>query len=291
MTTHPAVEALRSALALATRCVEEVSASGDDAAALACVIELDEALEELPALHRAVTALIGLASPGPEAGEHVSGRAAQASDIAAGLGSLRTALSTASQHEAELQALLAERSSLRDKITALRRLERLSTALGELEGQRQLIDDRLKALRQPVEKAEIAVLRGAVDLVRLTDERREALLPRVRESLDQAAAAQSALADVEAELTRHRTDRAEAARRHEELTTLHREGIAAMRAQAAANLRVAEALGAPGGDGLSQVAEVVRDVQTRLAEVDGVLATALDTRQAEGVRAKVHANR
>lgn len=290
MTTHPAVEALRSALALATRSIDEVTASGDDASALACVIELDDALEELPALRRAVTALMTLASPGPDATRHIADRTAGASDIALGLGALRTALSAASQHEAEFRTLLAERTSLHDKITALRRLERLSTALGELEGQRQLIDDRLKALRQPVEKAEIAVLRGAVDLVRLTDERREALLPRVRQALDQAAAAQSALADVEAELDRHRTERAEAARRYDELTALHREGIAAMRAQAAADLRVAEALGAPGGDGLSQVTEVVRDVQTRLAEVDEVLATALDARQAEGVRAKVRAN-
>lgn len=290
---HPAVEALRalrSALALATSRIDEVTAAGDDADALACVIELDDALEELPPLRRATATLIALASPGEEAGRHVAGREAQAAEITEDLGALRTALSAAQRREAEFQATLVQHAELRDKITTLRRVERLGAALGELEGQRQLIDDRLAALKQPVEKAESAVARGAADLVRLTDERREALRPHVRESLERAAAAQAALAAVEAELARHRAELTEATRRHDELAALHREGIAAVRAHAAADLRVAEALGAPDRDGLGRVTEVVRDVQTRLAEVDVLLAAVLGARQAEGVRSKVRAN-
>ena len=214
------LRALRWALAWAAAALDELVVADDDVRALEGVIQLDQALEEVPALRRVLPALLDLADTGPDVARHLTDRTAETAAVTARLGPLREAVASASAREEEWRGAVGEHEALQARLVELRRLERLAAALGELEGQRQLIDDRLAALVQPVTGAERAVARGSADLLRLTEERRSALDPQVRDLLERADAAQRDLAASEAAMAAKESELAGLARRHEELLSL-----------------------------------------------------------------------
>jgi len=280
------VSGLRTALETCAAAFGGAAIADDDVDALRAVIALDDALEALAWLRAALPPWLQRAEAGADVAAHLDA-ALDAGDLAGTLAGLRAAIDGAARREQEHNARIAELRELRDRVVTLRRLERLATALGELEGQRQAIDARIAELVGPVKSAENALSRGATDLIRLSEERCAALTPQVRDALRRAEEAEGRRQAAERALAAADEQAGRSRERFDALRAAQGERLSAMRRHLAADRAVAEGLseaGALPADGLDAATAALGDIQRRLDRVDGVLAEALDAARAEAPR-------
>ncbi|MGH3901245.1 MAG: hypothetical protein ACRDTA_23945, partial [Pseudonocardiaceae bacterium] len=252
-----------------------------------------DALGELTKLTDVVPSLVATARPGPAVEEYLRECTEALSRLTGGTTRTRTVLAELRQREAELRARVAEHEELLARVTELRRLERLAGALDELQAQREVIDARLAAITAPVIETEQVLGAGAVELVRLTEGRWEALQPAVRASLEQAAEAQARLQIVEQDLRGQESAFMAASARHDELRTEHELRVAALRVHTQADREVADALAAFDGthgedvSGLGRTRALLDDVDRQLREADVVLARILGERQQRAEQTRI----
>ncbi|MFI2424346.1 hypothetical protein ACH5A7_09620 [Streptomyces sp. NPDC018955] len=284
-----------AALGASLRWAAEVLAEGrdDGVAALEGVFGLYDALEEVPALAAEAPLLVAAARPGERPAEQLEKRLAELTALHERLRADRTALERLADAEDELRRRLADHAELRDRITELRRLERLVDTLDALSGQRRVVDERLEALRSRDTSAEQTLAADCGALVRLSEDQLDALAPRTREALHRAEESGERLAAEERELARVTSELDERSRRLEAVRAALGERIPQLERYARADRELAEALSAWGhadGDGggahgdrlvktgtaLEHARLAAADVERRLGEIDRVLREALD---------------
>jgi chromosome segregation ATPase len=269
-----ALAALRWAAAWSQGALAEATAGGPEPA-IEAVALLDDALTELSGALRAVPDLVTAAQPGGAVESYLRAREAEVEQVTAELGSLR-------ERAESLRNRLAELAPLRAEVAELRRLERLVTALDELNESRRLISERLAVLKARTAEPENGIATNGAELVRLSREQVALLAPRAREALEELGSAQAELAEVSSRARQAREELAEVASRHAELAAERDQRVAELTAHAAVDRAIAEALtAAPGFDAdkpaLTQVRAATEEVEQRLAALDEVLAKALKT--------------
>jgi DNA repair exonuclease SbcCD ATPase subunit len=247
-----ALHALRRAAEWATAVLSAAAASGDDAEALAALAELDPAMAGLARLSGVLPDVLTASFPGGPVEEQTRERSADLERLAAAVASQRSALDALSGTAAQVQAKVAEHERLRERVAELRRLERMAEVLGELQQQRQAIEDRLAALAAPVADVEGGLVRGCTDVIRLSQEHLARLEPQARDLLERANAGQARLAGVEQDMRQQEAALAAAAQRTAQLRELHETRAAALQAHAQADREVAEAIGVLTGAGDQQ---------------------------------------
>ncbi|MFF7976101.1 hypothetical protein [Streptomyces sp. NPDC007905] len=284
--------ALGASLRWASEALAEIRDDGG-VAALEGLFGLYDALEEVPALAAEAPRLVAAARPGERPAEQLDKRLAELTALHERLRADRTALERLAAAENELQQCLAEHAELRDRIAELRSLERLVDTLDALSGQQRVVDERLKALRSRDTSAEQTLTAACGALVRLSEDRLDALAPRTREALRQAGDSSERLAVEERELARVTSELDERSRRLEAVRTELGERIPQLERYARADRELAEALSewgqvdGDGGDGhgdrlvksrtaLDRARFAAADVERRLGEIDRVLRETLD---------------
>lgn len=265
--------------------------TGDDVAAFQAVVALDDALDALGAVGRAVPALVEAASPGRPVEEHLRERHAELAAARERLAEDRAVLDELGQAEDELAEHAAEHDRLRDRVAELRRLRRLADEVDDLRAQHRTLTEEAAARTGPAQEAERAAGAAARELLRLTREQLALLDPQVRQAVEDASEAGGELADLRERLDgaqeRIETSRAElteAVQGFERLRGRHEEVLGPLRAYRRADRELAAALAsALGGGGPSLVKESGLDragreleaVEERLTAIDDVLSRVL----------------
>ena len=174
----------------------------DGADALTALYALGDALTDAPDLAEALPGLLEAARPGATLGQGTRDLMDELTAVAERVASERAHLEKLAATEKELRRRLVEHEKLRREVEELRQLERLVAELDELRGQQEVIDARLRELRgQDLGAVDRELRTGADDLLRLTEQQLEVLVPRTRQALEQAAAAQEALTAAEHKLS------------------------------------------------------------------------------------------
>ncbi|MET9073354.1 hypothetical protein ABZX95_14525 [Streptomyces sp. NPDC004232] len=263
----------------------------DGVAALEGLFGLFDALEEFPALAEQAPRLVAAARPGRRPAEQLDERLAELTALHGRLRDDRAALERLATTEEELRRRLAEHGELRERIAELRRLERLVDALDALSGQQQVVDERLTLLRSRDTSAEQTLAADCGALVRLGEDRLDALAPRTREALRQAEETGERLAEEERELARVTAELDELRRRLDAVRAELGERVPQLRRHAQADRELAQALSAWGDDdeslargdrltkngtALGRALLDAGDVERRLAAIDRVLRDALE---------------
>jgi predicted nucleic acid-binding Zn-ribbon protein len=281
-----ALRVLRAALDWSATVTARFRDRSEDPTAVEAVMLLDDALSTVGALTREVPGLLAAAELGPSVDRYLHDRMVELAELREQVARATAAHDELVRSEQELRARLAEHAKLQQKVASLRRLERLVRALEELRAQRGLLDERLAVLTQRTEGVEEAIGRGSRQLLRLTEEQRRLLAPRVREALEQATSAQAALADEEDRLERDRAALASATERFEQLRSTRDERVAGLAVYAKADRDLVQALAGLTGEaadadrpGLERALAIVDGVEDRLRTVDDLLARVLDARQ------------
>jgi septal ring factor EnvC (AmiA/AmiB activator) len=293
--TRPGHElrALGRAGTQAVQLIRHATASGEEGtvSAIEAVCLLDDAMGQLRAMQTAIPALLAAARPGPAVAADVEARAAELAALADQVSATRRELDLLQAREQETLTRLADLNALREQVGELRRRERLADALGELNEQRQVIEQRLTLLRQLTEHPETTIGVSADEIIRLAGERRELLAPHVRDALAQTEETLRALAEEE---TRARTEQerlttaqehlAMARQRTAQLTAEHEGRLAQLATHTRADSALAAAL-SPGGnagaeDPVGQLRDLLDGITTQLGDVDGALRDALASAQA-----------
>jgi chromosome segregation ATPase len=277
---------LRWAAALSAELLRQATSNGEggELSAIEAVILLDDVLAQMADLLSAVPSLLSVAGAGPAVESYLRDREADLRQVTNQVSTARATLSELRDREAALRERQAALDDLRRDVAQLRRLERLVTALDELNEQRNLIAERLAALRERTEDTEQAIATDGAELLRLTEAQRTLLADQAREALEEAATAQERLAAEEDRAERERAAVETASRRHAKLIAERDTRLAAIAAQAEADSSIAAALAdLPGFDdqrpALNQVRSFAEDVQRRLRELDGALRRVLDDRE------------
>ncbi|MFC5822277.1 hypothetical protein [Nonomuraea insulae] len=270
-----ALDVLRWAAAWAVAELEREEPGGGPVAALADVIRLDDAVTELAGLSRAVPGLLAEADAGRDVAAYLRDREADLAVLGESLSTLRARRTALGEHEERVRAALSEHAGLSDQVTALRRAERLAGALGELAAQRSVIERRLAEIGGPVADAENDLLAASERLLLLSEERRAALAPRLREALERAATAQAALREEEAATARAEADAEAATARFAELADLRERRLESAKAHARADSEIAAALAGDGLTGTDRARALLDGIDDRLREVDVALTGAL----------------
>ncbi|MFD0684386.1 hypothetical protein [Actinomadura fibrosa] len=283
-----------AALALATRPAAApgtlADAAPDDVAAFQAVVALDDALERLADVGRAVPALVEAASPGRPVQDHLREQHARLAAVKARLAATRAELDELRDTERETAELAAEHSELRDRLAELRRLRRLADEVDELRAQQEALTAEAERITS-AEEAERATGTAAGELLRLTRDQLALLEPRVRQSLEKAAAAQAELAELreqqEGADERIETARAElagAAAGFERLRERHEQIAGPLRAHLRADRELGAALASAldGGtlslakdSGLERAERELAAIEARLDALDEILGRAL----------------
>ncbi len=295
-------QAALSALGASLRCAAEALAEirdDDGVAALEGLFGLFDALEEVPALAAEVPRLVAAARPGQRLAEQLDKQLAELAALHGQVRDDRTVLKRLADTEEELRQRLTEHAELRERIEELRRLERLVDALDALDGQRQVVDERLEVLRSRDTSAEQDLAAGCGALVRLSEDQLDALGPQTREAVRLAEESDERLTAKKRELARVTAELAESHQNLEAVRAELGERIPEWERYARANRELAEALSAwegvegdDTGDGLGdrlakgrtaleRARRVATDVERRLAEIDRVLREALEERDGD----------
>jgi len=272
--------------------IREATASGDGGAvsAIEAVFLLDDALQQLHGLQTAVPALLAAAEPGPKVDAEIKARADELAELAERVSATRREVERARDREQEVSLRLGELNALREQVNELRRRERLAAALQELNGQRQVIEQRLTLLRRLTEDQENALAASAGEVITLADERRALLAAHVRDRLTRAGQALQSLGQEEerAQAEQERLTDAEqrlaaAKQRHTELAAEREERLAQIAAHARADSALAAALSpaSPASDPVGKLRAMLDGVVTQLDQVDATLQDTLITGQKE----------
>ena len=286
-----ALKVLGLAFGWAAAAVRRVDGGASGSRALCALYALDDALEESRALAQALPGLLAAAMPGDRGRARTQELIRQLTEATEAVAGERAALEKLVATEEALRGRLAEHEGLRRQVDELRRLERLVVALDALREQQQVIGDRLADLRGRDAGVDEALRTSSDALIRLSDDQLAALAPQTRQTLERAAAAQSALA---AEERRHADGTAELAEVQDRLERIRAEQgaqLASLRLHAKADRDLARALvgPAPGGSGgsggsggdehgisLAQVEAAADDIERRLRQADDALAHVLE---------------
>jgi DNA repair exonuclease SbcCD ATPase subunit len=268
----------------ALRLIEQATASGDGGtvSAIEAVILLDDAMQRLRPLRSAVPALLAAARPGPAVESGLSAETEELSGLEERVSAARRDWELAAAREQAARDRLAELAALKAQVDELRRLERLVAVLDDLNGQRQVIEERLVTLRELTTDPEQAIAAAAGELVTLAEERRALLAPRARDGLAKAREALQALA-AEERSEREDRERFETARqRHTQLIAERDERLAQLQSYARADSAVAAALSAAGGpaSALERLRSTLDGIATQLTDVEHTLRDTLAGHQA-----------
>jgi len=284
------LRALGRAAAEAAVAVSEAIACGQDSVALAAVAELDAAYAELARLAGAIPALLRASFPGRPVEDLLVAQSAELARAAESAAVQRTAVAELEATQTALAETVAAHQELRDELTRLRRLERLAEVLPELEGQRQLIEDRVAALTEPLSAAEGRLIATSETLITLSAERMQLLEPQARELLGRVAAEHARLAAVEAEVASQDADVSDLEARAAQLRDLQKAQAASLRAHAEADRALLQALTglepsadaraeAEAGDGLVIARRLLSGIESQLAAIDAALSRTVLARE------------
>lgn len=311
-----ALDALGQALDQATD-VLSGDAVGTPAAAFRAVAAADRALTQAPAFFAALSAVMERGEPAPEIAADLVSYADELAELDRRIAPRRERLAELRDAADRLKAEAAARDEIEAEIAELTRIEQLAGHVADLRTQRDELAERAKTVAAVAGNAEAGLVASAESLVTLTAETFDSLTERTRELLVRAAEEDRALKErvgehrQAAERARAQTERsraelaeaeAEAAREQDtyESTRARAAGrLAELRRYQAANRAVAEALvrrpaAADGAAATGKeetdpdpVAAALRnlgDVETRLADIDGLLAAALAADDWDGDR-------
>jgi hypothetical protein len=274
-------------------------AAGTPAAAFRAVAAADRALTAVPEFFAALSCLVELGEPSAEVAADLGRHAEQMDELEHRLAARRERLSELLAAEERMRAEVARQDEISAQIAELERIERLAAHVAELRAQRDKLADRTKAIAAAVTEEEAGLVTVGQPLLTLTDDLLDGLAEQTRTLLLRAAeqdqllqariaehrqAAERAAAETE----RRSAELAEAAQAQARYESVQADAVgrlAALRRYQAANRDVAEALaGRPArasgepGRALDPVAEALRAlgrVQARLADIDALLASAL----------------
>ena len=279
------------------------------AAAFRAVARADQALAAVPEFYRALSHLVARGEPAGEVAADLRRQDELFAGLAAEIGPLRARLSELVDAEDRYKAEIAQRDQLAARISDLERLERLAGEVAALREQHDRLAERTRSVAGPVAAAEARLSAVTGPLVTLTTKVLDELAEQNRTLLLRAAEQDT---ELRARLAEHRQTaarlaakaeharatlaaaEAEAAKQQSDYENYSAEAAnrrIAMRRHHKANQDVAEALagrpprpgeqpadGPDGPDGSHALAQAVRalgEVETRLAEIDTMLATAL----------------
>ncbi|MBG0851821.1 hypothetical protein I2W78_08175 [Streptomyces spinoverrucosus] len=266
------------------------SAEADGAEALAALYALYDALADARGLGEALPGLLEAARPGERMGGATRDLMAELTAVAERVASERAALQELADREEELRRRLAEHEKLRQEADELRRLEQLVEELDDLRAQHEVIDTRLRELRdQDPEAVDRELRTGADALLRITEQQLAVLAPRTRQALERAAAAQRALAAAEQELSEGSRELAGCQERLERIQTEQGPVFASLARHGRADRELAQALREAAGDDsgsrvpeqgltLEEVQILCQTVEERLADADRTLSRVLAQR-------------
>ena len=264
------------------------SGNGGTVSAIEAVILLDDALRALRPLQVVVPELLAAARPGPAVTTGVSVDVANLATLEEQLAAARQERDLALAREQVTRERLAELSSLRAQATDLRRLERLVVVLDDLNRQRDLIEERLAALRQLTGAPEQAITASGAELAVLAEERRALLAPQARDALSRAEAALRSLAETEETARAERERLAAAEERRAALVAERDVRLKQLEAHARADIALAAALASAGpagtadragADAAAQLRQRLDDITAQLTTLDVALRSALADRQ------------
>jgi DNA repair exonuclease SbcCD ATPase subunit len=281
-------DALRQAAALAAEEATEVAGSGDDVRALACVAALDRALAEVDRLAAAVPGVVQAAFPGAAVETVLREKLAAADRATVTVRHYRTQLDELAAVEASLRRTVEEHEDLRQRVGELRRLERAAEVLPRLGEYRELIEERVAALSEPVEAAESRLAQAAAALMPLDADVLNRLAPRARELTQQAAERLAAVASAERDVADQERRLADATRREQELGDLRERNLVALAEHARADRAVLGALASPASGAAEageELGRVLDEIRTALADVDAQL-DAVDRNLGQALRAR-----
>ncbi|WP_067460663.1 hypothetical protein [Actinomadura macra] len=277
-----ALTALRLAADWSARAL--AAGPGDDVAAFQTVVALDDALEPLTAIARAVPALLEAASPGRPVHDHLRERQTELAAARDRLAADRAALDELDQAGRDLAEQAAEHDRLRDRVAELRRLRALADEVEALRAQAAAFDG---TVTRPAEEAESVLAESAGNLLRLTREQLALLNPKVRAAVEDAVAADAELAELrgrldgaEERIEASRAELASATQGFESLRTRHDEVLVPLRAHRDADRELLAALndGTPPltkETGLERADRELADIGERLDAIDEILARVL----------------
>lgn len=278
----------------AAELIRRAAASGEDGrvSAIEAVCLLDDAMDQLRGMYAAVPGLLAAARPGPTMAADIKARTDELAALTERVSAVRHDLELLQAREQATLARLAELTELREQVDELRRRERLADALQELNGQRQVIEQRLTLLRQMTEHQEATIGASAGEVLTLAQDLRALLAPDVRDALARADETLQALAEEEERaraeherLTAARERLASARQRTAQLAAEREGTLAQLAAHAQADSALAAALSAAGnaadaGDPVGQLHAALDGIAAQLGEIDGVLTEALASTQA-----------
>jgi chaperonin cofactor prefoldin len=294
-----ALRVLGRAFQWAADSIGRVDGGASGSNALAALYALDDALEDSQVLAEALPGLLAAARPGDRVGSGTDELMRRLTEVSDQVAADRATLEKLAATEEALHRRLAEHEELRKQVDELRRLERLVVALDALREQQEVISERLAELRGRDAGVDEALRTSSDALVRLTEDQLSILAPQTGQTLERAAAAQSALAAAERE---HQASTAELASYHDRLERIQAERgalLASLSRHAQADRELARALrdaAAMGGDTsavqeqrvtLAQVEAAAEAIERRLREADETLGGVLQERAAQDTEGRV----
>lgn len=282
-------EALRGALEWAAATVRAADGSEAGSSALLTLIDLDDALEAVPAMANALPGLMSAVQPGDQVQQQLENQTRALSDLKDKVAAGHATLDELAVREKELADRAAQHTELRRQVNELRRLERLVAALDVLSEQQQVIDARLRVLRTFDNGADTTLRAGSEEVLRLTEQQLALITPRTRTALDNADLAQRSLAEQETSLAVVVSELTEVTDRLEQIRNELGARFTELRLREQADRDLAQALARFSGTSSAEITErtqieharaVVETVGERLAEAEEILRHIMTDRNA-----------
>lgn len=276
-----ALTALRSAIAWAADSLSDVSASGDDLAALQAVIALGDAMADLERLFGLVPALVEIASPGRSVEQRMAAHQSTLNRLRTELDADRSALKAAGDVEKRLAQAQAQHDEMRAQIAILElqravagQLPALEATLGSL---REAIDEATARQAEQVAQGLVTAVRRLADL---TQEQRGLIGGDLARLAEDVVTSGEALAAETARLDELRAEEAARLSEAQEIRREHEEALPALELHRRADEALTEGLaaGCPPSDesALERVRGSLADIGQHLADLDTALKPLLE---------------
>ncbi|MFI5548733.1 hypothetical protein [Streptomyces sp. NPDC051738] len=279
---------VKGAVERAEQALRRPDHDADGASALDALFALDDTLIGTRDLAlKALPRLLAEARPGKGMAQATRDLTDELTAAAEQVKSERAALEELAAREEELRRRAAECERLRSEAEELRKLEGLAAEWGALQAQREVIDARLRELRdRDLGAADRELYDSARTLLQLTEPQLAVLEQRTRQTLEQAAAAQEELAVVVHELSKAERKSADLQDQLARIQEKHSPVFASLDRHAQADRQLAQALreaaGADnGGSGperdltLAEVEALMGMIEDRLKKADETLRDVL----------------
>lgn len=252
----------------------------DEAAAYACLRDLDAALAGLAELLRSVPHVTRLGDPGPALNERLQRSQAELAAGQADLANYRVVLDELAELEKHRDETTAEARQLQDRVTELERLQRTAAEIPGLRVMADALEREVAALdAADVPEVDARLAAAVGQLAALTLSQRAVMSEAAADMARQAEAAAGELAELQAERD---TSAAELARLEGDAALLaaeRKETLPMLAAWAKADLDLADSLRTvvlgTGGTTLDSVRAELAGIGRRLTELDDVLGPVL----------------